>query len=144
MADEANAQAQRQPSEEELRYMYGVYQQQHGMITSTINMHMQDLQELNAAQRTLESSDMLNNKEMLTNIGADFFMKSKLTEANTVVVGVGSDYMVEKDVASAKAFVAKRIQVKSEILNKLGKNKKELEGAMVDIGYRLGQGAGRA
>ncbi|MDE1811035.1 MAG: prefoldin subunit alpha, partial [Candidatus Micrarchaeota archaeon] len=82
-------------------------------------------------------------KEMLTNIGADFFMKSKLAEADKVIVGLGSDYMVEKDVEAAKGFVAKKIQAKTDIVNRLGKNRKELEGAMTDIGYKLGQGAGR-
>ncbi|MDE1832927.1 MAG: prefoldin subunit alpha [Candidatus Micrarchaeota archaeon] len=144
MAEDSGAQANRQPSDEELRYMYGVYQQQHSLISNTINMHMQDLQELNAAQKTLESSDTISNREILTNIGADFFMKSKLADAETVIVGIGSDYMVEKDIDSAKAFVAKKIEAKMNIVNQLGKNRKELEGAMVDIGYKLGQTAGRA
>ncbi|HIH50621.1 TPA: hypothetical protein HA291_04170, partial [Candidatus Micrarchaeota archaeon] len=45
---------------------------------------------------------------------------------------------VEKAIDSAKERTAKLIQVRTDRLNRIVKNRKELEAALIEISYRLG------
>ena len=123
---------------DELRYVQQVYQNQYAVATNSINMILQEMQELNSAQKTLENVDMLNDRDILTSIGADTFFFGKLKDTKSVLMAVGGGYLVEKEIDSAKERVAKLIQVRTDRLNRLMKSRKELESALIDISYRLG------
>lgn len=114
-----------------------VYQNQYGMLNNSVNMVLGDLGELNNAQKTMESSDKVNGKLSFADLGAGFYMKSRIEEDNSVVVGVGGTYFIEKDIESAKQYVAKQISKKTEELNKMLKNKKDIEAALTELSYRI-------
>ncbi len=122
---------------EELRYMQQVYQNQYSIIGNSINAVLRELQELNSAQKTLENMNLVQGKETLTGIGGDFYLTGKIHDPNKVLVGVGAGYVIEKDADSAKTHVAGLIKNHTESLNRLTKNRKELEDALIEISYRL-------
>jgi prefoldin alpha subunit len=122
---------------EELRYMQQVYQNQYAVASNSINMLLQELQELNSVQKTMENADILEGKSLLTNIGADTFMFSSVQDTKTMLMAVGAGYVVEKDIDSAKARVAALIQKRTESLNRIIKSRKEVEAALIEISYRL-------
>ncbi|MGA2799873.1 MAG: prefoldin subunit alpha [Candidatus Micrarchaeaceae archaeon] len=125
-------------SSDELRYVQQVYQNQYAVATNSINMILQELQELNSAQKTLENVNLVEGKEALTSIGADTFFFSRVQSTKSVVMAVGGGYLVEKAIDSAKERTAKLIQVRTDRLNRIVKNRKELEAALIEISYRLG------
>lgn len=127
----------KQQSVEELRYMQQVYQNQYSIATNSINALLQELQELNSAQKTLENVDTVKNKELITSVGGDFYAFSELKKLDTFLVAVGANYLVEKDVDSAKVFAANMIQKRNDNLSKIMKSRKEIEGALIEISYKL-------
>ena len=122
---------------EELRYIQQVYQNQYTMIGNSINMLFRELQELNSAQKTLENIDIVEGKDTLTGIGADFYLAGRIQNPKTAIVGVGAGYLVEKEIDASKTHVAALIQKHTENLNKLTKSRKEVEAALIEISYRL-------
>jgi prefoldin alpha subunit len=124
-------------SAEELRYMQQVYQNQYAITSNSINMMLQELQELNSTQKTFENADLLDGREALSSIGADCFLFSRVQNPKSVLMAVGGGYLVEKDMDSAKERMAKIIKKRSDDLNKLMKSRKELEAALIEISYRL-------
>lgn len=122
---------------EELRYVQQIYQNQYNLLNNSINITLQELQESNSAQKTLESVDIIDGRELVTSIGGDFYAFSRMQNTKTFLVAVGANYLVEKDADSAKQHVADMIKKGNETLNKLLKNKKELEAALIDVSYRI-------
>ena len=122
---------------DELAYMQQVYQNQYNLVGNNINLLLQEVQRLNSAQKTIENLNLVKGKDVITNIGADFYLFGKVPNPDTVLVGVGAGYLVEKDPESAKEYVASLIKRRTEDLNLLTKNRKELENALVEISYRM-------
>ena len=122
---------------DELRYIHQVYQNQYQVVSNSINIELQELQQLNMAQKSLESSELMNEKEILTNVGGDVYMRSKISDAKSAIIGIGGGYLIEKDVDASKNYIAKWIERKTESINKLIKNKRELEAALIDIAYKI-------
>ena len=122
---------------EELRYMQQVYQSQYAALNNSMNMHMQDVQALSAVQNTLENSDMMKGKETLMHAGASVYLKAEIQDASRVLVSIGGGYLIEKSVEDAKGYVSKLITKKTEMLNNMAKSRKELQGAIIDISYRM-------
>lgn len=135
--DDAPKQELNMQSIEELRYLQQVYQNQYTVLSNSINMLLGGIRELNSAQKTLENLDLVKNKDTLTGIGGDFYLKGKVESTEKVLVGVGAGYVIEKDTDSAKTLVADLIKKNTDNLNRISKNRKELEGALIDISYRL-------
>jgi prefoldin alpha subunit len=129
----AEQQPARKASQEEIAYVERVYQNQYMMLGNAINSALEELQELNSAWVALESMDKLAGKESFSSIGADFYVRSQIKSDTKVIIGVGGGFMLEKDTASAKATVKKRLDAKNALVKKLVDNRKEIETAMIDI-----------
>lgn len=127
----------KQQSLEELKYIQEVYQNQYAVASNSINLALQELQELNSAQKTLENSAIIEGREVIMGIGSDFYAFSKIPDAKRFIVAVGANYLVEKETDSAKQYVAEKIKRGNESLNKLMKSRKELESALLDISYKI-------
>lgn len=125
-------------SADELRYVQQIYQNQYAVATNSINVLLQELQELNSTQKTLENVDIIEGKEALTSIGSDTFFFSKVPSARSVTMAIGGGYLVEKEIDPAKQRIATVIKTRTERLNAVMKNRKELESALIEISYRLG------
>lgn len=134
--DDSNLKLDQQGADE-LRYIQQVYQNQYALIGNNINLLVQEVGQLNSAQKTIENLNLIKEKDVITNIGSDFYLFGKVPRTDTVLVGVGAGYLIEKDPESAKEYVTSLIKKRTESLNVLTKNRKELENALVEISYRL-------
>lgn len=135
---EGNGEVNRRDEQGELRYMQQVYQNQYSMVNNSINMILRELQGLSSAQKTLEDMDLVNGKETLTGIGGDFYLSGSINKTDSVLVGIGAGYVIEKSVESAKTHAEELIKKHTESLNRLTKSKREIENALVEISYRMG------
>ncbi len=122
---------------EELRYIQQVYQNQYSMTGTSINIVLQELQELNSVQKTLENMELTEDKDVLTSIGAEFFVFGKVPDHKKILVSVGANYVVEKDLDGAKAHASALVQKRTDNLTRLTKNRKEIEAALIEVSYRI-------
>jgi prefoldin alpha subunit len=122
---------------EELRYMQQIYQNQYAILNNSMTMHVQEMQALSAAQKALENNDLMEGSEALTHTGAGIYMKAKIKDAGHVIVGIGGNYFVEKGIDDAKGYVSKLIEKKTEIINRLTKSRRDLQGAIIDASYKI-------
>ncbi len=122
---------------DELGYVRQVYQSQYALVNNSVQIVMREIQELDAAQLTLESVDLLKGKETLLGTGAGVYVRTVPGDVSSVLVAVGGGYVVERGVDDAKAFVSGQKAVKSDVLNRLAKNRREIEAALIDIEYKM-------
>jgi prefoldin alpha subunit len=122
---------------DELGYARQVYQNQYALVSNSAQIVLQEMRELGASQHTLENMDLLTGKESLISTGAGIYIRAVPNNTNAVLVEVGGNYVVEKSVDDAKAFISRQVELKTGILNKLMKNKRELESALIDIEYKM-------
>jgi len=122
---------------QELQYIQQVYQNQYTVVSNSINIVLQELQQLNSAQNTIDNMNLVEGKEVIANIGSEFYLFSKIHDPKTVLVGIGAGYLIEKDVPAAKTYVANLIKTRTDNLSTLTKNRKDLENALVDLSYRI-------
>ncbi len=79
-------------------------QQRIGMINAAIT-------DLTYANMTLEGIEKEKaNAELLVPIGSSSYIKTKLANADTVIVGMGAGVSVEKTLPEAKAIVKERLE----------------------------------
>jgi len=116
-------------------------------IQARINMVNTVLTDLNYANMTLESIEKEEeNADLLVPVGGGSYVKAKLQEKNTVLVGMGAGVTVEKTLAQAKETVQNRIsqlektraslqQQFTQIIEKIREDKARLE----EISAKLSQ-----
>jgi prefoldin alpha subunit len=135
--------ADKKPKEEmvsdldELRYARQVYQNQYMLVNNSAQMMLQEIREFGSSQRTLENIELFNGKESLINTGAGVYIRALSNNTGTVLVEVGGNYVVEKSIDEAKGFLSRQIESKTAVFNKIIKNKKELEAALIDIESKM-------
>ncbi len=98
---------------------------------------LQEVQMLGAVQNTLENNDLMKGKETLMHIGASVYMKTMAKDSASVIVSIGGGYLMEKGIDDAKGYVSKRMAKRTEELNSMAKNRKELQNALIDISYKM-------
>jgi len=116
-------------------------------IQARINMVNTVLTDLNYANMTLESIEKEEeNADLLVPVGGGSYVKAKLQEKNTVLVGMGAGVTVEKTLAQAKETVQNRIsqlektraslqQQFTQIIEKIREDRAQLE----EISAKLSQ-----
>lgn len=72
-----------------------------------INIVITDLTNANTTLEILEKED--NNAELLVPIGGSSYIKSKLEDKDTVILGVGAGVSIEKKTDVAKDIIEKRL-----------------------------------
>lgn len=122
---------------EELTYLERLYQNQYMLVTNAINSAMDELQELSSASKSIDSMGDIEGKESFNSIGSDFYLRSKIEKGASMIAGVGGGYLVEKNVDEAKIYVKAKMEKKNDMVNKLMKNRKELEGAIVELNTKI-------
>ena len=127
----------REMSRAEMNYLGSLYQNQYMLVTNTVNVVLEELQELGAAEKALERMDLVSEKESLQSIGGDFYIKAATKKNDTIIVGIGGSYLVEKDLVSARSMLETRLKKKNELINNLLKSKKELEAAIMDLDSKM-------
>lgn len=139
MAEQKDPKEPRQlaSSIEEFRYLQQVYQSQYMALAQEMSTRAESLRELDNVQKTLEDMDMIKEMDTLIPIGSETYTKGKIMDGDSVVVGIGAGYFVEKDIASAKNYISNALEKETLNINKLSKNKRELESALIEISYKI-------
>lgn len=88
-------------------------------------------------QKALENIEMIKSNETLQNLGSDFYIRSRVVDGKSVLVGVGAGYVIEKSIGEAEGYANSLIERKRNMINRLAKNKSELEAAIVELTYRI-------
>jgi prefoldin alpha subunit len=102
-------------------------QQRIGMINAAIT-------DLNYANMTLEGIEKEKEEtELLVPIGSSSYIKVKLANADTVIVGMGAGVSVEKTLPEAKTIVKKR-------LDELHKNMTSAQQQFAQVAQRINSG----
>ena len=120
-----------------LQYMQQVYQNQYTTISREINAVMDYINELNAAKTSMEKFDRIKNSNILSPIGSSIFISAKAAEEPRVLVGVGSGYLVEKEIAKAIDYLSSRIEMHTKNMQELMKARGKAEDAMFEISTKL-------
>ena len=120
-----------------LQYMQQVYQNQYTTISREINAVMDYINELNAAKTSMEKFDRIKNSNILSPIGSSIFISAKAAEEPRVLVGVGSGYLVEKEIAKAIDYLLSRIEMHTKNMQELMKARGKAEDAMFEISTKL-------
>jgi prefoldin alpha subunit len=122
-----------------LRYLQQLYQGQYSGISNEMNQLLGHIGELEAALKTAENYNIVNGKNTLMHIGANVYLNANASKSETMLVGVGGGWMVEKSIDDSKLYVSKRIEKMTALFNRLSKDRKELENALMEVSQRLGR-----
>ncbi len=129
----------REGTMEELRYIQQMYNNQYMSLANEVNARLELLKDCETAQKTLENVSEIKDKNTMQPIGHGVFASGKITNDKTFVVAVGAGFFVEKDINGAKAFIAKEMEEEQQHLNRLGRTKRELEAALMEISYKINE-----
>ena len=108
-------------SEEELRRLsveMRYLEQTAETLQQRISMVNAAISDLTYANMTLDGIEKeKENTELLVPIGGSAYVKAKLADTNTVIVGMGAGVSVEKPLAEAKATLKERLDELEKTLN---------------------------
>ncbi len=97
-------------SEQELAINIQILQEQARIIASNVERLTIYLQELNMSKDTLEGLQTLTKgDEILVPIGASSFIRARIEDTETVIVGVGASVSMDRSVDKATTNVQERI-----------------------------------
>ena len=128
---------------EELGYMQQLYEQQYRLLTDSINEKMNALNELSIVQKALENSKLMQQREVLSGIGAGVFAKGSISANESFIVGVEGGFFVEMPVEQAKEYIAKEIEKSSAEVNSMMSDRKKIESSLVEITKKIESISGR-
>ncbi len=108
-------------SEEELRRLsveMRYLEQTAETLQQRISMVNSAISDLTYANMTLDGIEKeKENTELLVPIGGSAYVKAKLADTNTVIVGMGAGVSVEKPLAEAKATLKERLDELEKTMN---------------------------
>ncbi len=132
--------AQPDKSEEELRRLsmeMRYLEQTAETLQQRISMVNAAISDLTYASMTLEGIETeKENTELLVPIGGSAYVKAKLSDTNTVIVGMGAGVSIEKTLAEAKVTLKER-------LDELAKTMTAAQQQFNQVAERINTGRGR-
>jgi prefoldin alpha subunit len=113
--------AQQDKSEEELRRLsveMRYLEQTAETLQQRISMVNAAISDLTYANMTLDGIEKeKENTELLVPIGGSAYVKAKLADTNTVIVGMGAGVSIEKTLAEAKVTLKQRLDELEKTMN---------------------------
>ena len=133
MAQPDKAEAELRKLSVEMRYL----EQTAETLQQRISMVNAAVSDLTFASMTLEGMEKeKENAELLVPIGGNAYIKTKLADANTVIVGMGAGVAIEKTLAEAKVTLKER-------LDELVKTMNAAQQQFNQVAERINSGRGR-
>lgn len=129
--------AREEPSIEELAYLERLYGNQHALLSGAIEEALGELQEIGSASKSIENLSIISGRDSLEAIGGEIYIKARVDKSDTVLVGVGGGYLVEKESTIAISFLKSKSAQKNQLLDKMIANRKEIEKAITDLSERI-------
>lgn len=118
-------------------YLLQLYQEQIESIYSQVEMIERLIDEYNRAIETLRELINMESKEVLMPLGINVFGYAELKETNKVVVNIGRNVYMEKNINNAIDFFNKKISDLKKSEEKLTKTAEELRIKMEEIANKL-------
>ncbi len=132
-----NGLIEKSKSKEQLEYLYGIYENQYKEISSNIDKHTKIIQELLNSTRILENNELIKNNNLIVNIGNSIYSNVKIEKFDDVLVNVGSNYIIEKNIEEAKKIIDKKIKIFETEIENLNKNRSDTRSILFKISYNL-------
>ena len=121
----------------QLRYMQNMYSQQYQLLEEQMATYSLSLDSLRKGVQFLAAAKPSSKSKTLLNIGGGAYVEASLPEIKSILVYVGSGYLMEKSVTESKEFVEGNLKKQEEILSKLDAQRKKLQGELINISYKL-------
>ncbi len=139
MADEASRAKgeERREALAQINYLQQLYTDRHNLLAREMGGMMENLQEMSNALTSLNAVDRLRNRGAMMHLGSDVYTTGTVGSMERIIVGVGSNYLVEKSVDECKGFISARIDKYNKLLQGLAKEREDLEAALIDLSYKL-------
>jgi len=123
-------------NDEELRQilaMLDVYRSQMEALSNQIQILKISLEEVESARMTLKAiNEAEEGDEILVPVGASSFVKARISNAETAIVGVGNKISVERKIEDALTLLADNVEEIKEAL-------KQASGTLMEIENRARQ-----
>ncbi|MDI3483370.1 MAG: prefoldin alpha subunit [Candidatus Methanomethylophilaceae archaeon] len=123
-------------NDEELRQilaMLDVYRSQMEALSNQIQILQISLEEVESARMTLKAiNEAEEGDEILVPVGASSFVKARISNAETAIVGVGNKISVERKIEDALTLLADNVEEIKEAL-------KQASGTLMEIENRARQ-----
>lgn len=120
-----------------MQYAMQAYQERYTTLSNEVNRLVQEIAALGEVRRALADSGKVSERETLVSCGMGFFVPGKTGRMDRVAVDVGAGVIVEKSVAEAAEMADRRIEARNSALKRMLSERKELEGAIYDLSYKL-------
>lgn len=124
-------------SGEQLEYLYNIYENQYKEISSNIDKHTKIIQELLNSTRILENRELVKNNNLIVNVGNSIYSTVKIENFDNILVNVGSNYIIEKNIDEAKKIIDKKIKIFETEIKSLNKNRSDTRSILFKISYNL-------
>ncbi|HIJ98559.1 TPA: prefoldin subunit alpha [archaeon] len=117
------------------KYMeYNLYRNQMQGFSEELSTIAETARAMNTARETLENFDKLKeNPDVLIPIGAQTFAHAKITDLKNVLVNVGANTILKKDVPKALETISNQLKELEEARTKIETNMKELAEKMEEM-----------
>lgn len=119
-----------------MQYAMQVYQERYGAVSNEVNRLMQEMGAMHEVQAALESKGVVD-KDTLIHYGMGFYVSGRTGKADRIAVNIGAGLIAEKSVEEARQIASSRLERMSGALKKLLAERKELEGTIYDLSYKL-------
>ena len=124
---------------DELRYVQQMYQNQYYILTQQLEEITVAYAETSRTKEAIDNMAKLKNDSSMIPIGSGFYVAGKLSNDKEVLAPIGAAYAVKIEASSAKALLSRMSSRYNEQIIKLSNAKKNTEGAINEISYRLNE-----
>ncbi len=121
----------------QLRYLQSLYTQQYEVLENEIATYSFTIAAVERNINILEDSGRIEGSNVLLSGEGGTYIEASVKSMQKVITYVGAGYLVEKDVAEAKAFLDANKKRQEEDFRKLIAEKQRLESELIDLSYAL-------
>ncbi|MGC8662697.1 MAG: prefoldin subunit alpha [Candidatus Micrarchaeia archaeon] len=123
----------------QLEYLHNIYVQEYNNILKELSNYNMVYEATKRNRDVLDNLGIIENGSILLNLESGTYIKAKIGEIKEVMVYIGSNYLVEKNVEEAKEYLKMGQKKEEELIAELQKQKEEIESNLIDIEYELGK-----
>ncbi len=122
---------------ETLRYMQSLYSQEYEAMIKNLSSFISAAGAMERSIEAVGGLEKMKGTDVLVSAEAGAYLSVNVAQTGKVLVYVGANYMVEKDVESAVAFLKTAYQKNARSIAELNKQRSALESEMIELDYRV-------
>jgi prefoldin alpha subunit len=120
-----------------------MYQERYNEISESINRTLESIDLINNGRELLKENKMLKNGNALLNVGGGLYVSSKITDEEKFITEIGAGLLIENSAQDSDEILKRRLEKNTAVLDRLMKDKKQAEGIIYDITYKLEEAVGK-